>query len=375
MLYNSDYRPQTPTLQNSGDDDGETARALGEPRSRAEGRVQDEAARADVANVALAVAQALARRPQCTVQLFPVRRVSDVLRALRSFVPDVVFNLCESLLSDARYEPVVAAVQERLGAVFTGNGPRVLRLCLDKYACNQALQRAGLMVPRSALVDSGRDLPSQVVFPAIVKPNREDGSTGIHSGSVVQDRDQSLAQIEHLRHTVGGPIIVQEYIDGRELNVAVLGNQPVQMLPLAEIDFGSMPTGLPHIVSYAAKWDLDSPECSGTRVVAAALEPDVERRVRRLVRGVADALDLQGYARVDLRLDHLGRPFVVDVNPNCDIGPTGGMALAAARADLPYPELIWTVVQLALQRQDLSSLAVGRGRTARGSCAVDRAHP
>jgi len=330
VLYNSDYDPQC----EADLDDLSGARA-----------------RADVAHVADAVADALDGRGFRTVQV-PIRRPADVVRALRQFSPDVVFNLCESLVSDPRYEPAVVGLLERLGAVFTGNGQAVLRLCLDKAACNEALRRAGVPVPSSALVRSVGDLPAALLYPAIVKPNGEDGSTGIHSGSVVHDRAQALAEVAQLCNA-GKSAIIQRYISGREVNIALLGtadNGPMRVLPMAEIDFGEMPPGKPHIVSYAAKWDPESPEWRGTRVVPASLPEPVVRRLTRLARAVGNALDLGGYARVDVRIDESDRPYVVDVNPNCDIGPTAGLSRAAARDGLDYPDLIAAVVQHALAR-------------------------
>lgn len=333
VLYNSDYD----LLSEADLDDLSGARA-----------------RADVAHVADAVAGALGERGFRTVQV-PIRRPADVVRALRHFNPDVVFNLCESLVSDPRYEPAVVGLLERLGAVFTGNGQAVLRLCLDKAACNEALRRAGVPVPWSALVRSVRDLPTTLPFPAIVKPNREDGSTGIHSGSVVHDREHALAEVAQLCN-VGKSVIVQHYIGGREVNVALLGGADggtMRVLPMAEIDFSEMPPGIPHIVSYAAKWDPESPEWRGTRVVPASLPEPMLLRLARLARAVGNALDLGGYARVDVRIDGMDRPHVVDVNPNCDIGPTAGLSRAAARAGLDYPDLVVAVVQHALARSGL----------------------
>jgi D-alanine-D-alanine ligase len=306
-------------------------------------------ARAEVVAVARAVADALVESG-ANVQLRGVRHVAEVVRSVRQFSAHVVVNLCESLGADARYEPSVAAVLERMGVAFTGSSARALRLCLDKQACNQALARAGILAPESVVVRRAEDVPARFGLPLIVKPNGEDGSTGITSSSVVRNVAELGVEIDRVRRAFSRDPLVQPYVEGREINVSLLGLEPMRVLPLAEIDFGLMPPGLPRIVSYASKWDPGSVECLGTQVVDAELDTAVTRRIAHVARRVASTLDLSGYARIDLRLDREGRPFVVDVNPNCCLAPDAGFARAAARAGLGYQELVWQIVDAAIAR-------------------------
>ena len=318
------------------------------------------AARAEVREVALAVADALCAAGRL-VRIVPVKRVAEVTEAVRQFNAHVVFNLCESLDGDPRYESTIAAILERMGVAFTGTASPALRLCLDKQACSDVIRQQGVQVPWSVSADVIGDLPLDTTFPVIVKPNREDGSTGIESASVAHNRDQVADRLA----CTEGSAIVQQYIQGREVNVALLG-APMQVLSIGEIDFSEMPTDLPQIVSYAAKWDESSAEWRGTRAVQADLTPALTERIRRLATATARALDLRGYARLDMRIDNEGQPWVIDVNPNCDLAPDAGFALAAARSGYDYVTLIGTIVEEALGRNvHARDFTAHHGRTRR----------
>ena len=323
-------------------------------------------ARADVADVARAVTRALGSDPGIRVRCVGVRRVSDVVRLVRESRPSVVFNLVESLGGRADFEPAVAAVLERLGVPYTGNDARALRTCLGKGACSRALVQAGVPVPQTWEVD-GR-LPANLLFPLIVKPAREDGSTGIHAGSVVHDRQAALGVVAGLRKLVNGPVLLQRYIDGREINVSMIGPAPMRVLPMSEIDFAKLPLELPKIVGYAAKWHEGSPEWGGTNVVDALLPRSVAGRIEHVARQAALALGLRDYARVDLRVDGAGIPWVIDVNPNCDLAPEAGFMRAVGRAGFTYPQFVRSLVDGAVRRRlsvPATSPSVQSGRTAR----------
>ncbi len=329
VLHNADF---------ATDDD-----ALDDPEDPPD--VYGHAARAEVREVAHAVGAALA--PRARVYVVPIRSSADLARALRLTSPDVVFNLCESLAGDARYEPQVALQLARAGVPFTGNPASVLRLCLDKLTTSWALARAGIPVPASAAL-GGDALPDGLAYPVIVKPRCEDGSVGISARSVARDPAALRAAVADLRRAVRGPLMAQRYVEGRELNVSLLGGGAgLQVLPLGEIDFGEMPPDHPRIVTYDAKWTPGHPAWRGTTAVDAIVEPALARRVEQLARGAA-SLGLRGYARLDLRIDAAGVPFVVDVNPNCDLAPDAGLARAAARAGIDFPTLCWRVVRAAL---------------------------
>ncbi len=319
------------------------------------------AARAEVREVAHAVAAALASRAR--VYVVPIRSSADLARALRLTSPDVVFNLCESLAGDARYEPQVALALARAGVPYTGNPASVLRLCLDKLTTSAALARAGIPAPASWAL-GGEDAPEGLPYPVIVKPRCEDGSLGIGARSVARDPADLRAAVADLRRTVRGPLMAQRYVEGRELNVSLLGGDAgLQVLPLGEIDFGEMPPDHPRIVTYDAKWTPGHPAWRGTTAVDAVVEPALARRIEQLARGAA-ALGLRGYARLDLRVDTTGIPYVVDVNPNCDLAPDAGLARAAGRAGIDFTTLCWRIVRAALE-----------GASTPLSCALVRRRP
>jgi D-alanine-D-alanine ligase len=190
------------------------------------------------------------------------------------------------------------------------------------------------------------DLP----FPLIVKPTCEDASVGISSTSVVHDSDSLTSAVERVLREHAQPALVEQFIDGREVYVSLLGNHPPAALPFHEIDFSDLPDGLPKIVTYAGKWDSDSPEFHGTRPVRCDLDEPTRARVEHVARAAFRALDLRDYARVDVRLARDGTPFVIDVNPNCDLSDGAGFSRAAGFAGLDHPALVEQVCLSALER-------------------------
>lgn len=312
------------------------------------------AARAEVADVARAVSDALVER-NAAVHLRAVRSVGEVVQAVRQFSADVVFNLCESLSGDARYESSVAAILERLGVPFTGSRAQCLRLCLNKHACGEALRRAGVPVPDAVLIDELDCTADPRAFglgwPMILKPNAEDGSTGIWSSSVVAGPGPYAEVLARLRAAGLAPVMAQRFVPGREINVALLGEQPRKLLPINEIDFAEMPPELPRIVSYECKWIDGTSEWRGARVVPAELDPATARVVARYARAAAEAVGMGSYGRVDFRIDEQGRPWVVDVNPNCALAPDAGFATSATRASLSYADVITAIVEAAIDQR------------------------
>lgn len=303
----------------------------------------------EVLDAAAGVRDALVRQGFANVTLRLARDLPDIRRMLADDRPRVVFNLVESLKGREGWEPAVAALLERSGVAFTGSTAMVLRTCLDKDMSTQVLRRAGVPVPRSEVrTPANAALPFP--FPAFVKPRRTDGSVGIDAGSVVHDAVALTARVQHLCDTFGGETIVQEYLPGKEINVAVLGDTELTALWPAEIDFTGFPKDLPPIVTYRAKWDEDSPEFTGSTSVRARLDPALERRVTHVALHAFSALGLRDYGRVDMRLDAHGIPRVIEVNPNSDLAEGFGIAHQAARQGILYPELIARLAGLALAR-------------------------
>jgi D-alanine-D-alanine ligase len=260
-----------------------------------------------------------------------------------------VFNLVESLGSEAAREREVPLLLESLRLPYTGNGPRALRLANAKDACRAVLAAHHIRVPRGLACMGVEDLPDPAAhglrFPLFVKPARTDASIGIDQGSVVRDLAQLKARVAWLDETLTGPYLVEEYLPGREINVAIFPD-PFDdgFLVPTEIDFSGYPKDFAPIVTYDCKWRPGSPEYVAHSVPARdRLSPRLLREVLRTARAAFLAIGGTSYGRVDLRLDTRGWPSVVDVNPNNDLDHEAGLAVAARSVGLDYPALIEAV--------------------------------
>ena len=309
-------------------------------------------ARATVESVAMDVAAALESDGSHNATLVPMDGDFAELRMrLEASAPACVFNMCESLGGDARLETAVPLMLEFLGIPYTGSDPDALSAALYKDRVKKRLVQAGVPTPGGLLVEhptAACDLP----FPLIVKPAREDGSAGIWTRSVVYDEASLRARVQELISSFKAPCLVEQFIDGREFSVAMLGFPQARILPLQEIDFTRLPTDQPRIVSYDAKWRAGSVEDLGTQPV---MHPDlpsaVAARLRRAAAEAFRALGLRDYGRVDLRLSTAGVPYVIDVNPNCDLSPDAGFARAACSVGIDYTALMRLLVRYALRRK------------------------
>jgi D-alanine-D-alanine ligase len=315
-------------------------------------------ARADVEAVAKSITATLSDGFH-EAHLVPVEGDMHVLRAkLTELEPDCAFNLCESLAGDARLETAVPLILELLGIPFTGSPPAALSHALYKDRVKRRLEEAGLPTPHARVMAGATD-PCDLPFPLIVKPVHEDGSAGITARSVVHDEEHLRRRVAEVVATFHQPCLVEEYIAGRELNVALFGFPTARVLPLQEIDFSLLPDDQPRIVSYEAKWEEGSVADRGTRpVLLPQLPPSVAARVRKVAVEAFRALGMRDYGRVDIRLSAAGVPYVVDVNPNCDLSQHAGMARAAAAVGIDYPSLAKLLVRYALRRRRTATVLV-----------------
>ncbi len=338
------------------------------------------ASRADVLNAVRDVAAAIGSRGAEVSTLAvddgdALDAAFAAMRELRARRPDLVFNLCESLAGDSRNELVVPALLELAGLRYTGSGPLALGVALRKDLTKKILRAQGVDTPEAVTLD-GSDVSSvRLPFPLIVKPTREDASVGITRTSVVHDRRQLASQVAEVRERFSQPVLVERYIEGRELYVSLICREP-EALPMHEIDFSTLPADRPRIVSYLGKWDPSSVEYRGTRSVECqGLGAEARGRCVAAARDAFFALGLRDYARVDLRLATDGTPYVIDVNPNCDLSDGAGVSRAASFGGISYPDLIWRVCNAALARTlRESDLHVDRKRHT-SSRAVASRHP
>jgi D-alanine-D-alanine ligase len=280
--------------------------------------------------------------------------LDQLFRRLIDAPPQLVFNLCESLCGDVRNEPLVPTMLDMLGIPYTGTDPLGLGLCLHKDRTKDVLTTRKVPTPPHLIIEDTAELGDDldIVFPYFLKLVHEDASIGIEAANVVRDmgqmRDRAAAMIA--KHKQG--VLAERYIQGREVNVTVWGHDDeLDILPLHEIDFGDMPDDRPNIISYAAKWDEEHVDYEGTKPVPMKnLTPELERAIVEVSKAAFRAMGLRDFARVDLRIDPGGQPWVIDVNPNCDLSPDAGVARAARHAGIEYPQLIGRICEIAWRR-------------------------
>ena len=278
--------------------------------------------------------------------------ISKFIKELHAVEPEVIFNLCEGFWGDSRKEMHIAALFDLLGYPYTGSPPLSLGLTQDKVRTKDVLVRHGLPTPGYVLVKTGEQFPriSDLIFPLFVKPRLEDASLGITSESIVENEPELKKRIRYIHDTYRQGALVEEFIDGREINAAVLGNTSSETLPLSEIRF-SQDLARP-IVSYAGKWLEESAEFANTEPVCPApLKVQEEIRLRDVALRAYKLLECRDYARVDIRLRD-GVPYILEVNANPDISPSAGLARAALAAELSYPKLIDRILNMALERKE-----------------------
>ena len=237
--------------------------------------------------------------------------------------------------------------------------PSVLSSAWCKDCVKQRLEAAGIPTPAGRVMTSPGD-PCDLPFPLIVKPVREDGSVGITNDSLVRSREELERVVSSITTRLRQPGLVEEFVDGREFNVALLGHPTPRVLPLSEIDFAGLPEGAPRIVSYDAKWTTGSIDELGTvPVLYPVLPTGLAARVRRAATDAFRAVGVRDYGRVDVRLAPSGVPYVIDVNPNCDLSPNAGMARAAAGVGIDYAALCGLLVRYASRRRRGAATAGG----------------
>jgi D-alanine-D-alanine ligase len=308
------------------------------------GETRDLVSAQGVEVAAKAVEEAL--RPRHEVLCLPV--AFDPSEILRAYDPGewVVFNLLEGLGNRADLEPEAAAILGRLGYRYTGSRPETMALCLDKAKSKRLLESRRVPTPAYQVYE-GDDAEFAVRLPAIVKPVAEDASLGIDDGAVVTSLDELRARVEYIRQAYREPALVEEFVEGREFNIALWGNGSPECLPLAEIDYSAFPDPLRRICSYAAKWEPEREEYHLTPATCPAdVAPPLAERIRQVAMAAYQAAGCRGYARVDMR-ERGDQPYVLEINPNPDISPDAGFPRAALAAGYAYPQMVEKILSLA----------------------------
>jgi len=282
--------------------------------------------------------------------------VNDDLTKLSTLLwshrPDVIFNLLEYFKEDPKLEAMVAGLFDLYGVPFTGAPPFSLALCQRKGLTKQILHANGVRTPRFHLLMKPKLRNRHGLhYPLIVKPAREDASTGIEKTSVVYDQSQLHERIDYAFEHFSHPILVEEFIEGRELHVAILGNDPPEVLPILEYDFSMLPPEFPRIISYTAKWEPLKEEFHRVHTICPAKLPKrVEARVREQALAAYHLTNCRDYARVDMRLSNDDHVYVLEVNPNPDLTEGVSFMESAEKAGLSFSKTLKMIVDMALSR-------------------------
>lgn len=278
--------------------------------------------------------------------------IAQVVKTLTDQNPDLVFNLTEQFCGDRRLDKNVAALLELLDIPFTGAGTMGLLLCRDKRLCKQLLTLHKIRVPSFLSLSHNQAIriPKHLPFPLIVKPAFEDSSEGISNSSIVYDDDALRQRAEFIHQRWNQAAIAEEYIDGRELYVSVIGNKRLTVLPPRECFFNADGDEGPVILTYRCKWDDAYRDKWNIEFGFAELEPGVLKNIERICKRAFRVLQLQDYGRIDLRLTPDNRLVILEANPNPDIAYGEEVAEAAHKAGMDYESLVDKIIRLALKR-------------------------
>lgn len=322
------------------------------PYTSINGRQAESAAELAVADAARHAAMALqqaGRQPK----VFPTSgRMPDICRRLLRLKPRVLVNLCESFNGLPHHEANMAGLWELLDIPFTGNSAAALRLCQDKYRTKLLLRSVGIPTPEGWIANRAADVPRAVRWPLIIKPVAEDGGIGIYRHSVAGNRIELEAAIQRITRRYRQPALVEQFIDGREFNIAIIEHKGLQVLPPAEIVFENWPAATPRIVGFEAKW---RPRHQYYRNTVPRCPADIPKRLtNRLGRNALAAwaaAGLRGYARFDFRADSVGKIFLLEINPNPDTVPDSGLGRMLTTAGILEKEFWRAQIETALKCQ------------------------
>jgi D-alanine-D-alanine ligase len=282
--------------------------------------------------------------------------VQPLINELTREEPDLVFNLAESFRGKSALESNVAALLNLLDLRYTGSSPAGLILAGDKTLTKKVLSFHSILSAKFATMFRGQsDWVGDIKFPLLVKPPQEDASLGITQKSIVNDVKELLDVISSTQQEYQSPVLVEEFIDGREFYVGVLGNSKVEALPIIELDFSKFPKDLPKIASWEAKWgdegDEKGAQFEGTEsIFPTDLSEDLTKKIQQVAIDSFQALRLRDYARIDLRVTPKEEVYVIEANPNCYLEAKSEFARAAQKHGLEYPQLIARIVDLASAR-------------------------
>jgi D-alanine-D-alanine ligase len=278
--------------------------------------------------------------------------ITLLMSIVRTEKPDVVFNLTENFCGDDLLDKNIAGVLELLGVPFTGSGVTALALCRNKGLSKQLLNFHRIKVPRFAAFNRGRRIwhPKRLKFPLVVKPLRQDASLGISQSSFTDNPKDFCERVRYVHENLKMDAIAEEYIDGRELYVSVIGERRLTVLPVREMKFGLIQEDEPRVATYKAKWDNEyRNRWKIANVFAGRLPNGVNRTIDEICKKAFRILMLNSYARFDLRLSNDREPYIIEANPNPFLAADDELAQSAMKAGMTYDDLIQKLLIFALQ--------------------------
>jgi D-alanine-D-alanine ligase len=267
--------------------------------------------------------------------------------------PDVIFNFVELYKDDPKLEMNVVGLFELMGIPYTGSPPLALANCQNKMMAKKLLNINGIKTPPSFLAtELPEKLKHDLKYPLMVKPAFEDASVGIENESIVKNKSELLSRMDHVIQKFTQPVLIEEFIEGRELNIAIFQDEGTRTLPISEIDFTEMPDHLHNIVSYQAKWDPQHESYHKTIPICPAILPSkIEKKVNEIAISAFNVMGCRDYARVDVRLSPDDEIFVLEVNPNPDLTEGAGFMRSAEAAGISYSQVLEKLVGMAYSRK------------------------
>jgi len=265
---------------------------------------------------------------------------------------DLFFNLVESYAGNDTMEMHFAAYLDLVGKKYTGAGPHGLFLAMDKTVTKKIIRYHGLYTAYSAVIYKGvLEYAQDIEFPVIVKPASEDASKGIDASAVVNSVKELLERIAYVHDEFNCAALLEEFIEGREIYAAVLGNERPEVLPPIELDLSKLPEGMPRIAGYEVKFDVNTVAYKKTKSAPARdLDEETLERIQHTALTAFRALKLRDYGRLDLRVNDKGRVYVLEANPNPWLDPASEYAMAVKESGRSYTELIGEIVENAMRR-------------------------
>lgn len=280
--------------------------------------------------------------------------VGGIAKGLTENKPDIVFNLTEQFGGDRRFDKNIAALLELLAIPFTGTGATGLMLARDKSLCKELLSLHKIRVPNFISLPCSRKtrIPKTLRYPLVVKPAFEDGSEGISNVSLVYNETSLQERAQFIHERWEQPAIAEEYIEGRELYVAILGNKRLVVFPIRECFFEHNGNKNPVLLTYRVKWNEEYRKKWNINFGFAELEPVILNNINRVCKKVYRILQMRDYGRIDLRLTADNKIVILEANPNPDIAFGEEVADAAEKAGISYEQLIDRILHLAFRRYE-----------------------